>query len=94
LPTQACKLAGYFPENGDHLMEHNTLSDDLNDELKAITEPLVNVMIVRKISPKDMLLGIHAFLMALQASGNADAGDISEELSRMADYYRSLVLKH
>ena len=79
-------------------MEQNTLSDDnlnaLNDELKAITDSLADVMIARKISLETMLIGIDAFLLALYASGHGDPDKIYEELFRMSEYYRSLVLKH
>jgi hypothetical protein len=59
----------------------------------AVAEPLADIMIEDKLSLNVMLTGIHAFLMALHASGHADAGEISEELLRMASYYRSLTWK-
>jgi|HubBroStandDraft_2_1064218.scaffolds.fasta_scaffold02321_13 hypothetical protein len=60
------------------------------EDLKAITEPLAKVMIERKLSCLTMLLGIHGFLTALQAAGHADAAEVSHELDRMSDYFRSL----
>jgi hypothetical protein len=71
-------------------MEHEAL----NDDLQAITDSLADVMIARKISLQTMLMGMHAFLMAVQESGHADAAELSEELSRMAEYYRLLVRKN
>jgi hypothetical protein len=68
-------------------------SADLNDELNVITQSLAD-MIDRKISTKIILMGIHAFLLTLEATGKADAGEISEELSNMYNCYRSLVWKH
>jgi hypothetical protein len=47
------------------------------------------VMIDGKISSKTMLLGVHAFLMALEESGNANAGKVAAELSRMSEYFIS-----
>jgi hypothetical protein len=69
-------------------------SADLNDELNVITQSLADIMIDRKISTKIILMGLHAFLLALEGTGKADAGEISEELSNMYNCYRSLVWKH
>jgi len=71
-------------------MEHEAL----NEDLKIITEALADVMIERKIPVQTMLMGIRAFLMTLQAGGHADAAEICQELTTMADYYHSLVLKN
>jgi hypothetical protein len=78
-------------KNIDHLMQCDTLSNDLNEDLKAVTKSLSDTMIERQISTKTMLMGMHAFLMAIQATGHADAVEISEELCRMSDYFRSQV---
>lgn len=69
------------------LMELNL---ELTEDLEAITNSLANVVIARQMSAKTVLVGMHTLLMALHASGNADAGKVSEELLRMASYYRSL----
>jgi hypothetical protein len=66
------------------------LDVELNEDLAAITESLADVVIARQISAKTLLTGMHTFLMALHASGHADTDEISEELLRMASYYRSL----
>lgn len=59
----------------------------------AVAEPLADIMVEDKLSLNEMLTGIHAFLMALQASGHADAGEISEQLLRMSSYYSSSIWK-
>lgn len=66
------------------------LDVQMNDDFIAITVCLANVVIARQLSAKTVLTGIHAFLMALHASGHADADLVSKELLRMACYYRSL----
>ena len=66
------------------------LDVEMNEDLTAITDCLADVVIARQISAKTLLTGMHAFLMALHASGHADADEVSEELLRMASYYRSL----
>lgn len=66
------------------------LDVQMNDDLKAITDCLADVVIARQLSAKTVLTGMHAFLMALHASGHADADEVSEELLRMESYYRSL----
>jgi hypothetical protein len=71
-------------------MENPILPADLTEDLEAITESLASVVIARQMSAKTVLTGMQAFLMALHASGNADAREVSEELLRMASYYRSL----
>ena len=70
------------------------VNDELNEDLDAITQSLANTMIERQLTTKTMLMGMHAFLMALEAGGHAEAGEVSEELHRMAEYYGSLVVKH
>jgi hypothetical protein len=68
------------------------LDVELNEDLAVITDCLADVVIARQMSAKNVLLGMHTFLMALHASGHADADEVSEELLRMASYYRSLVV--
>jgi hypothetical protein len=58
-----------------------------------VASALADVAIEHRPSVRTTIAGIHAFLMALQATGHADASQIAEELSQMADYYRSLVWK-
>lgn len=67
-------------------MEHDTLDDGWG----PVSNALADVMIARKLPTKTMLKGMHAFLLALVSTGHGDAGEISEELYRMANYYRSL----
>jgi hypothetical protein len=68
--------------------------DALTEDLKAVTESLSSVMIQRTIPLKTVLMGMQAFLVALQTSGHAKTTEISEELSQMAAYFRSLAPKN
>jgi|HubBroStandDraft_2_1064218.scaffolds.fasta_scaffold03928_8 hypothetical protein len=69
----------------DPTFPDKTLAPDLG----RITNALADVMIDGKISSKTMLLGVHAFLMALVEADRADAGEVAAELSRMSEYFLS-----
>jgi hypothetical protein len=60
----------------------------------VVADALADVTIEHQLPLQPLLTGMHAFLMALNASGHADPNEIADELSRMADYYRSLVWKN
>ena len=78
-------------------MTHTDLPSDLMDmdeDWGVVANALADAVIERRLPTKTILLGIHAFLMALHSTGHGDAGEICEELHQMADYYGSLVTKH
>ena len=66
----------------------------LNGEWGAVANALADVVIERRPSTKIILLGIHAFLMSLEATGYGDAAEISQELYEMASYYGNVVVRN
>jgi hypothetical protein len=50
-----------------------------------------DTMIARRLSTKTLLTGIHAFLMALEESGQAETFEVVVELTKMAESYSNLI---
>lgn len=73
------------PNNG--FGADDSVDSELALVMEEVSQSLATVMISRKVSSIVILNGVHAFLMALSASGHSDNKAVSAELRRMADYF-------
>ena len=59
-------------------------------EWGAVAQGLADTVVAHKMSTDNILTGVQAFLMAMEASGHADAAELAEELFHMSEYFHSV----
>jgi hypothetical protein len=65
-------------------------SEARNLEVEVVTMALAEVVLNGDVSLESVMSGIQAFLMALVASGQADAGPVGCHLHEMAPFFESM----
>ncbi len=65
-------------------------SHALARDLEVVSMALSEIVFEEDISEESLFTGIQAFLMALESSGQVDAGTIKNHLLQMAEYFHDI----